>query len=358
VGWYVFKKQPAVVNTMYFMLIQTYLGAGSDTSAHATFTYYAADETERIIALESLGDQITSVQCSGNSISLQIDDASVFEQVYNLWGWTNNHDNNTVIVVAGSGQCGSNEDRVPFNISSIDYQNATNTAVLSGTQVDWTDVASNYDLHISSSAQPGLSRRDYKDNWNLDFNHELGFGNWTFPIDKTYSVGLTCKTCYTTGSFDFDFDIVTRLFIPVDATLTLKPNNVSAVVDPTISLSGNIGSSLSFKDKFLAIPIDGIAIGSIINLGPEIAFTGALTIGPVKGTASLTTGVTVSLQDSAEVYIDVLHPSKFTASGWSPKITEKTPTISASISAGISLGVLADVEFDISVFGKKTQAID
>lgn len=205
--------------------------------------------------------------------------------------------------------------------------------------------------------QTDLAQRDYTGDYTLDFNHQLGFGNWSFPIDPTFSVGLTCKTCYTAGDFAFDFDIKTELGIPVDATLTVVPQDVSVVLDPTISLSGNIGGSLSFKNTFLRIPIDGITVASIVDLGPEIAFTGALNIGPLKGSASVTTGVNVSVDNSAEMYIDLLSPSNFNASGWTPQVAGLTPTVSASIGAGISLSLLADVEFDLTVLGKKPEAI-
>lgn len=299
----------------------------------------------------------TSIQCTNTTVTIQLDDSAAFAQLQSAWDWTNQEQDNSLILIAGSGQCGWNEDREPFSISKIAYKNSTNTAVLTGKSTAWTDLAANYDLHVGTQPGTNLARRDIDKDYTLDFNHDIGFGNWSFPIDSTFSVGLTCKTCYTTGDFTFDFDIKTRLGIPVDASLTLQPQGVSAVLDPTVSLSGNIVASKQFKDTFLRIPIDGITIASIIDLGPEIAFSGALTIGPLKGTASVTTGVTVTVEDSAEMYIDLLSSSHFNVSGWSPQVTGKTPTVTESISAGVSLGVLADVEFDVTVLGKNTPAV-
>ncbi|KAI7971339.1 hypothetical protein EIK77_002451 [Talaromyces pinophilus] len=344
------KLQPIISTT------STTLNAGAvhttslDLQTSESFLW--GDETESIVNLERLQDSTKSIQCSNNTVTLQFDDTSAYAQLHSQWSWTNQAARNTLILVAGAGQCGWNEDRQPFSISSIDYNNATATAVLSGSRVEWSDIASNYHLHVGALPPTDLARRDYTGDYALDFNHQLGFGNWSFPIDPKFSVGLTCKTCYTAGDFAFDFDIKTKLGIPVDATLTIVPQDVSVVLDPTISLSGNIGDSLSFKDKFLRIPIDGITIASIVDLGPEIAFTGALNIGPLKGTASVTTGVNVSVENSAEMYIDLLSPSNFKASGWTPQVAGLTPTVSASIGAGISLSLLADVEFDLTVLGK------
>ncbi|EED20788.1 conserved hypothetical protein [Talaromyces stipitatus ATCC 10500] len=259
-----------------------------DSTTLATLTLHTPDDGESIISLERLQGLTTSIKCSNDTIALQLNDASAYVQLRNQWDWMNQAENNTVILVTGAGQCDWNEDRQPFSISSFSYSNNNTELVLSGSRVEWREIASNYHLHMSTMAQTALSRRDYTGDYTLDFNHQLGFGNWSFPIDPTFSVGLTCKTCYTTGDFAFEFDLKTELGIPVDATLTIAPRNVSVVLDPTFSLSGNIGSSLSFKETFLRIPIDGIAVAGIIDLGPEIAFTGSLNIGPLKGTASVT----------------------------------------------------------------------
>lgn len=66
---------------------------------------------------------------------------------------------NTLILVAVAGQCGWKEDRRPFSISSIDYNNATTTAVLSGSRVERSDITSNYHLHVAIAPRTDLARR-------------------------------------------------------------------------------------------------------------------------------------------------------------------------------------------------------
>lgn len=317
----------------------------------ANLTVYTHDKAENILNLERFKNLLTAVKCAQESATLTVNSDDAFEHLMEAWNWTNEHENNTFVMIAGSGQCDSSNKRQPYVISSVEYDNATNTATLNGQQSDWKTVAHTYDLHIGGLPASKLQTRDYSDSYALNFTHTVDFGKWTIPAVDGVQITAICSDCYTTGEFDFNFDIKTTLGIPDGASLTLNPKGVSAVIDPTIGLVGDLSGKKSFEQTFLTIPIDGVSVADIIELGPQIAFKGSLDIGPLKGTASIKTGVTLTLNDDAEFNIDLLSPSDATATGWSPQVQGDDTSVTAMISGGVSLGVLADVEFDITVLG-------
>lgn len=333
------------------LLTKLFIGSNSNNAAMANLTVYMNGKAENILSLERFKSLVTSVKCAEQSATLTLESDDAFAHLMESWNWTNEHENNTFVLIAGSGQCDSTNKRQPYVISSVEYDKSTNTATLNGPQADWKDVAHTYDLHIGGMPSSKLQQRDYSDSYALNFTHTIDFGKWVIDVGDGYQVIAICTDCYTTGEFDFNFDISTVLGIPKGASLTLNPNNVAVVIDPTISLSGELTGKKSWDKTFLSIPIDGVSVADIVQLGPEIAFKGSLGIGPLKGIASIETGVTLTINNGANFTMDLLSPSDATANGWSPQVTANDTTVSAMISGGANLGVIADIEFDISVLG-------
>lgn len=340
-------------------------------STYATFVYYTVDDFEFVFDLDTVESAISGMECTNNSLTITIAESEDFLNMQTAFDWTNQEEENILYVIAGAGQCCWNEDRQPFSISSITFDSTTNTALLSGNAVGWSDISSTYDLHINTLSQNGVARRwdepenlythdlarrstTHNSNHTIDFSHEITFGNWSFPVDKTFSIQMTCKTCYTTGDFYVDFTWKTTFDVPTSASITVTQNNVSLVIDPTLSLVGNFTDSKKFTDTFLTIPIDGIVVADIVDMGPNLAFSGTLTIGPLKGTASVTAGVTIALEDDAELSVDILSPSTIDHQDWTPNITYATPSVSAQLSAGISFYLLAELQFSLTVMSMPT----
>ncbi|KAH8690703.1 hypothetical protein BGW36DRAFT_305975 [Talaromyces proteolyticus] len=333
---------------------ETFLWGGSNDNraAIANFTVLMPGQKENIINIERFKGLVTSMECSENSTALKLKDNEAFTRLMSAWDWTNEDPDHTFVMVAGSGDCISQDSRQPFVTTAVSFDKTTNTATLTGHKSDWKSVAHSYHLHIGGLPKSDLAKRDYTGNYALNFTHDINMGSWTIPVDDGLQVTFNCASCKTTGEFDFTFDISTTFGIPDGASVTLNPNDVSAVIDPTISLAGELSGKKSYTDKFLTIPIDGISVADIVDLGPAIAFSGSLNIGPLKGTASVQPSVTLALNNDADFEIDLLSPSNCKADNWSPNVTAEEPTLSAMISGGVSLGLLADVEFDISVLGR------
>jgi hypothetical protein len=310
-------------------------------------------EGEGIINMEQFHSLIGSVHCSNKNMSLQFKDEAAFKYAVQDWDWVNDAVNHTLLLVAGAGQCGFNGYRMPFLVSSVVPEVMTNTVTLLGGVMPWKAVAHTYDLHVGR-IPPELAnsmKRDYDKYFTLGFNNPLPFSSWTFPADG-FSLTWNCNSCGTFGEFIFDFHIHTEFDFPVGASLIISPKGVSAAFNPQVGISGNFTDSKSDEITFLTIPIEGISIDDFLDFGPALVFSGGYNIGPVKGSATVGTGVTVSLEDSAELTIDLLSPD-FSASGWTPQVSEQPVQLSAQISASAQLFLKAAVDFELSVFGMK-----
>jgi hypothetical protein len=134
--------------------------------------------------------------------------------------------------------------------------------------------------------------------------------------------------------------------------MTLSPQGVSASFNPRLGLSANFTDTKSDEFPLGKIPVDGLSIpGGVLDVGPEVVFSWGYEIGQIVGTAGVSTGVSVSLEDSAEMTIDLTSPD-VSADGWEPSVSRKPFTVDASISGSLQLNVKAGIELSLEALGR------
>lgn len=302
--------------------------------------------------MEKFRHLLKSVNCTDNGMVVEFDDTRAFNYTQNGWQWVNDDDDRKLILIMGSKHCGWNPHRMPFLVSSIVFDRRSLKAKLSGVASDWKKLFSNYEMTVGKhpEAESSPSRRDWDAEASLSFKHKIPL-NKSFPVGKSLSIDLSCEECETKGSFDFGVHIKTSTGIPESASLTLSPNGVSAQFTPRLGLSGNMTEDFSDEFELVKIPVEGFSIpGGVLDLGPEVVFSFGYEIGQVHGTAGVTSGVTLSLQDSAELEIDFLDPD-VSAGGWTPQLETHPLTIDAKISASAEIYAKAEVQFAASFLG-------
>lgn len=307
-------------------------------------------ETENIIAMEKFKPLLESTQCTKNSMTLNFKDERAYQYGQRIWNWVNDADERTFVLIAGNGHCGWNRDRLPFVVSNVLFNDAKNTINVVGHASEWKTVAHTYELWVGG--HPSQAKRDWNPSFSLDFNHPMPLSSKSFSVGDlkfTYD----CQDCGTKGDFDFQFHITTEAFIPTGADLTLSPQGVSASFNPRLGLSANFTDTKSDEFDLGKIPIDGISIpGGVLDLGPEIVFSWGYEIGQIVGTAGVSTGVSVSLPDSAEMTFDLTSPDA-SASGWGPTVSKKPLAVDASISGSLQLNAKAAIELSLEALGKR-----
>jgi hypothetical protein len=301
--------------------------------------------------MEKFRHLLKSVDCTDNGMVVEFEDTRAFGYTQRGWQWVNDDDDRKLILVMGSKQCGWNSHRTPFIVSSIAFDKPSLKAKLSGVASDWKRLFRNYEITVGKAPELSTSRRDWDSDASLSFNHKIPLSQ-SIPIPGgDLSVDISCEECETKGSFDFGVHIKTSYGAPESASITLSPNGVSASLTPRLGLSGNITNEISDEFELVSIPVQGISIpGGVLELGPEVVFSFGYQIGPVRGSAGISSGVTLSLEDSAELEIDFLSPD-VSAGGWTPQVETQPMKIDAKIEAGAEIYTKAEVQFSASILG-------
>lgn len=316
---------------------------------------------ENIISMQRFKGMTKSVTCSNTSIDIIFNSNQTLAYAMNVWDWVNGADNHTFIMVAGTGDCGWNDHRVPFTVSTLYSNDTTSTACLTANATQWSDAIHTYTLDVgampianitpSAKFRRSLGELDFSNDLSLDFDHILPSASVSIPFPD-FTVSFACVSCGTTGEFDFGFHLETVFLVPKKAYATLNPKGVSLAINPTVSLSTDLSSSLTFSQDFLTVGLGSITIpGGILDVGPEIVFSAGVTLGPLSGSASISSGVTISLPDTASLIVDILS-SAITSTGWNAVVSESPIVVTASLSGAIKTYVRAQIQLTAKAFGQ------
>ena len=258
-------------------------------------------------------------------------------------------------MVVGNRQCGWNNKRVPFNVTTIVYDDKKTTAYLNATASDWQTLAHTYELTVGNVPQlPAKLRKrlDVSKDLSLGFKHAFPVPTFKFS-DPGLDVEFECEDCGTDGSFALSFHLSTELFIPKSASASFSPRGVSASINPKVTFSTNITDQKKAEHEFPGIPIDGVSIPDLLNIGPQLIFSVGLEVGPIEGQASISSGIKVGFKDSAILTLSLLD-SKSSFSGWAPTVTKEPLSVSAALSAEAKVSAGAAIALVAEALGNRS----
>ncbi|KAL2786871.1 hypothetical protein BJX66DRAFT_20333 [Aspergillus keveii] len=331
---------------------------GHPTLANLTIDLPGDDET--VISIDRFKHLLTSIQCTNRSMAVSFKNDEAYGYIKRGWQWLNDVDPHKLVVIAGAGDCRWNPTRIPFAASTVVFNDAANTAKLVGKAMAWKDFQ-NYELTVGKYrpvyGSSSVSQRDIDKTMTLPFDLPLPFssGKIQTPVDN---LDLTwfCADCGTQGSFDFGFHIETKNGVPNGASITLSPNGVKAVLTPRIAIQADIGGDIDDEWEIGKIPVGGISIpGGILDVGPQITFSLGYSIGPLQGSAGITTGVTVSIPDDSELEIGLISPD-VSSTGWSPDLETKPVTVDARLLGEVLVYVKASIDLSAEALGQGFEA--
>ena len=168
-------------------------------------------------------------------------------------------------LVAGEGHCG-NDHRVPYLVSSVQYDGKSKTAALLATEKAFDQIFHSYDFHMGKLPQDsnirfvrrGIDDADDEDEEEEeeDFGHLFdlthsseGRAGFTLP---PYSVDFICQPCNSSGGMNFGVDIKSSWGDLKLAKLRIEPRALSfytnfktiMTTDGGFTQSGTIGVSI------------------------------------------------------------------------------------------------------------------
>ncbi|PLB42338.1 uncharacterized protein BDW47DRAFT_122101 [Aspergillus candidus] len=314
----------------------------------ANLTVDLGEDEASIVSMERFRHLLKSVDCAKDGMTMEFNDSKAFAHTQKGWQWVNDDDDRKLVLVAGKKHCSWNDHRTPFVVSSITFDKDALKAKLTGVESTWKRLFRNYELTVGNDPEAS-TKREWSPTASLSFDHKIPFTQ-SFPIPNSgVSVEISCDDCKTEGSFDFGIHLKTKDGLPKDASLTLSPNGVSASLTPRLALSGNLHEDLGDEYEIATIPVNGITIpGGVLDLGPQIVFSVGYSIGLIKGSAGITGGVEMSLKDSAELEIDMLHPD-VSAGGWTPELELVPVSLDGKIETKAEVYGKAAVQFAASI---------
>ncbi|KAJ5811507.1 hypothetical protein N7474_007808 [Penicillium riverlandense] len=312
---------------------ETFLWGGLSAKGRyglGNFTTFMPGKHESIIAMEKFYPLLKSTECTKDSMTMKFEDEKAFHYGTEAWKWVNEHEKHTFLLVAGKGHCKWNEDRLPFVVKNVEFDDKTNTIKTTGEVSTWTKSAHSYELYVSG--RPASTKRDWDKSFTFDIDAGIPLSHISLGSGD-YKLTYDCIGCGTKGSLDFDFHIKTWLDIPHDIELILSPKGVSFTYEPTLGVSAALTEAIKPDPLSLGkIPLDGVSFGDgLLSLGPNIEFSLGASIGPLKGVASITGGGVMTVADSGSLTVDLLDPGS-DSNGWETSWEQKDLTFSAGLS--------------------------
>ena len=335
-------------------------GEDGSSAVFGNLTVHFPGDEENIVSMQRFQGMTKSVTCRNNTNSMEIafQNDKTFQCAKNLWDWVNGADNHTFVMVAGTGDCGWNDRRVPFIVSTIQYDEEANTAHLGAKASEWSTTAHSYELHVGTlEPQSSTTRRSIFDpamrvnqNTSMDFEHKVPDVALTFPAVSDLSVTFACVECKTHGSFQFAFHLETQFFGLKKASVSFSPRGVNMDINSKVTFSDSLVGKKRFAEDLIAIPLGGITIEDIVDLGPEIVFQAGVDVGPLTASTTFTSGVSLSLEDSAQMTLDLLG-SSVTSDGWTPTVSQKPLSVDAKITGEVKAFLKARIQLSATVLG-------
>lgn len=309
--------------------------------------------------MEHFEPLLHSVQCSTSGMTLEFIDDDTFAYAKKVWDWVNGADDHEFLIVAGVGDCGDNKHRKPYLISSLDYNEASNTANLKGKTGGWKELIHAYEIDVGKAPvnhERRLALRDTTD-------HKAFNVAKVFPFNVEVEVGaavgrFSCEDCGLGGNLNLDMHIKYGIPDIIDqAIFHLNPENVIAQAHPTLELGAQKKFDAVEWDQSVLpapVPLYGITLGGVVDLGlfadyqigAELSF---------EGTISVTTGATATIPNSAYVEVDFRNLGDgIKSSPWTPDVDVMKPVFQGQASGVLEFWGKPQIKLEASVAGMFT----
>jgi hypothetical protein len=352
-----------------FIAVPGLLSAPPASQTHhavlANLTVYMPDSQENIISLQRFKSLLRSVECTQEAIDFRFKDDTALQYAKATWDWVNVAENHTFVLVADTRDCGWNDHRVPFIVSNLHFNEQEIAAHLTAKASTWRDATHTYTLQVGNLAYPltKVKRQVGDINVNREFSipfvYKLPIPAFEFvaPLfDYQAAVKVDCEDCGTRGSFEIGLHLESQLGIPLRAQASLKPRGVEARIAPRLTLAGNL-TSTPFKlmeRTWPAIALQGITVpGGILDIAPELIFSGGMDIGPFTGSGSISGGTIMALDDSEHATIDLLGASPYTQSSWTPNLRPRNVILDMKVAVETKMTLKAKLHMNTKALGSE-----
>ncbi|KAH6629860.1 hypothetical protein C7974DRAFT_194566 [Boeremia exigua] len=344
-------------------------GYAGDNIFVANFTMAAQRDDEYILAVENFAKRMKSINCGapGQPVTLEFGDVESLQYAKSAWKWTDDADINHFILVTEPNMCFQGDDRSPYLVSGIKFNDAKLTAEITAQEKEWEEVAQSFKLSVkheyvdpatANVTHPHLARRgDDDEGTKMDISNTFTGNIFNYAKDSKETAGMALSAdleLTTEGSIIADFDVEKNFFgIPEDVTFTIHPQGVTGVMELSLDADGKLGKELQWDMKpEIEIPVQALKIAKIVSIGPFITMGVHFGSSALEGTSQMTIGAKATLKDEAKVNVRLSKPEENSISGWEPVFEKLPPTFSAEVGGSIRAWSELGVQIKAELFGK------
>ncbi|KAF1958082.1 hypothetical protein CC80DRAFT_534543 [Byssothecium circinans] len=335
----------------------------------ANFTLGSPTDDELLLPIENFAQRLKSISCGPDvkGMSMTFSDKAGFDAAQKKWKWVDEKDINHFIIITEMDQCYKGDDRSPYLVKSVAFDEATLTAKVDGAEQPWKDVVKKASLKISNEyvnpdtvnvTHPHLIRRD-SSKLSLAMSKSVTLFDWKKDSKETAGLGIKANVhVQTGGAIMTDLDLEWgKAFgfipspIPEGIKADLKPSGLWGSILLGLELDGKLGKEINFAGAEIEIPVAGFKIAKIISIGPMAGVGVHFGSSAIEGHAQVSVGSKAKIPDSAVAHFESKDKSKNKLDGWKPTFEKLEPRFTAEIKAGLK--AWAELSFKV-----KAEALD
>ncbi|KAK2767630.1 hypothetical protein FQN54_003788 [Arachnomyces sp. PD_36] len=319
----------------------------------ANMTMYS-DEGELILSMEKFLPMLDYVEC-GEKMTLAFKNKASFDHAIRAWGWVNEDETHSFIMMANHPSCGA-EERQPYYILDADYDEEKNIAYLYGEERTMEEVAHTFDMDFGTAAIPGMedsnldSRVTFEKGFDIDMDWDFAGPVVSHDGETWPSFSIECISCGTTGQFAASGRVVWSGWSPDEVTISFAPAGLGGHADLKLNLHGTLPVSAYYVTNLVETPAWGINIPVVGHLGLTASLQMGWAIGTFTGNVTVETGAGFSLPETASAELTVSGDPDYTAGDWTPEGYNKGITVTGGVdglTATLFTQVFAGVTFKV-----------
>lgn len=279
-----------------------------------------ADENMQIISMEKFASMLDYVEC-GEEMVLAFKNKPSFEHAIQVWNWVNEDETHSFIMMANHPACGK-EDRQPYYIYDVDYDEEKNIAYLYGEEKRLRDIVNTFDVEFGNLDLPEDDQSELSRRW--PFNDDLE-GSFDISLESDYTgtlleadsdgagnYRLASEGCGFTGGLSFHGRIGFTIGIPHSLTIGFDAPDFGAYCHISLDVHGVLPIYAYYIDSLIDVP-DAAAVTPLGALMKFVKPQYGLTLGGATGNFSIKTGGSAKYPSTATSSLTWDDPTDFLA---------------------------------------------
>jgi hypothetical protein len=317
---------------------------------------------ELIVSMDLFSSELSSVTCQDNDLSLTFTNQDTYEAAISDWEWVNLAQNRNFIMIVNYGGCDAEDGRQPWVVTGATYDATHFNVQFNATQKSWSELGNDMSIEWGSYVAPTPSttaKRFSLGSLLPSISKSLGTHTLSLAhtIDKTFfskttqsglDFSVNCNNCATKGSLAISGKITVGGTNSL--TVTAVPQDIELDLGLELDVSGTLGSGWQKDFQLFTAGIPGFSIVDVIEIGPQFSIGAGFDLSGVAGTASISSGITANIPNSATASLDILG-SDTSFTGWTPTISHQPIQVTAEIDGSLQIYTEVDLDIGITAFG-------